>query len=45
MWNISGLDAVELTYTNGKKFRIGTDQPQALLGVLRHPQDLLVPDS
>jgi hypothetical protein len=35
MWNISGLDAVELTYRNGKKFRIGTDEPEMLLGVLK----------
>ena len=30
MWNISGLDAVELEYKDGKKFRIGTNQPQKL---------------
>ena len=35
MWNISGLDAVELTYHNGKKFRIGTDEPAALLEALK----------
>ena len=35
MWNISGLDAVELTYHNGKKFRIGTDEPEALLEALK----------
>ena len=35
MWNISGLDAVELTYRNGKKFRIGTDELEMLLGVLK----------
>ena len=35
MWNISGLDAVELTYHNGKKFRIGTDEPEALLETLK----------
>ena len=34
MWNISGLDAVELTYRNGKKFRIGTKEPEVLLRVL-----------
>ena len=31
MWSMGGLDAVELTYQNNKRFRIGTDQPQALL--------------
>ena len=35
MWNMSGLDAVELTYHNGKKFRIGTDEPEALLEALK----------
>ena len=35
MWNISGLDAIELTYHNGKKFRIGTDEPEVLLEALK----------
>jgi hypothetical protein len=35
IWNIAGLDAVELTYHNGKMFRIGTDEPEALLEVLK----------
>lgn len=30
MYNISGLDAVELTLSTGKRFRIGTDDPKAL---------------
>jgi hypothetical protein len=30
MWNIQGLDAVELTYTNGRCFRIGTADPEGL---------------
>jgi hypothetical protein len=30
MWNVSGLDAVELRLRNGRRFRIGTDQPAAL---------------
>ena len=34
MWNASGLDAVEITYKNGKKFRIGTDDPEGLLQAL-----------
>jgi len=34
MWNVSGLDAVELTYTNGKRFRIGTDEPQELAAAI-----------
>lgn len=30
MYNVSGLDAVALEYTSGKKFRIGTDDPEGL---------------
>jgi hypothetical protein len=31
MWNVSGLDAIELVLRNGRVFRIGTDEQQALL--------------
>ncbi len=34
MFNVWGLDAVELDLANGKKFRIGTDEPQDLLAAL-----------
>lgn len=30
MFNVSGLDAVELQFKSGSRFRIGTDEPQAL---------------
>jgi hypothetical protein len=30
-WSIYGLDVIELTYRNGKKFRVGTDDPKGLL--------------
>ena len=30
LWNVSGLDAVELQLRNGTLFRIGTDEPDAL---------------
>jgi hypothetical protein len=30
MFNVSGLDAVEVEFMNGRKFRIGTDDPQGL---------------
>jgi hypothetical protein len=30
MWNIQGLNAVELTYTDGGRFRIGTPDPEGL---------------
>ncbi len=35
LWNVSGLDAVELTLASGKIFRIGTDQPEELAAALR----------
>ncbi len=35
LWNVWGLDAVELQLKNGTRFRIGTDEPQALLQALR----------
>ncbi len=34
MWNVSGLDAVELTLKNGRKFRIGTNEPDALAAII-----------
>lgn len=34
MYNVSGLDAVELQLTSGKVFRVGTDDVDQLLGVL-----------
>lgn len=35
LWNVSGYDAVELTLTNGSKFRIGTDEPEALVRAIQ----------
>ncbi len=34
MYNVWGLDAVELELRSGSVFRIGTDEPDALLGAL-----------
>lgn len=34
MWNIHGLDAVQLTYSNGKHFRIGTADPESLCSAI-----------
>jgi hypothetical protein len=31
LWNVSGLDAVELELTDGSRFRIGTDEPARLV--------------
>jgi hypothetical protein len=35
LWNVSGLDAVELTLTSGKKIRIGTDEPETLVRAIQ----------
>jgi hypothetical protein len=35
LWNVGGLDAVELDLASGRRFRIGTDEPQALAGAIR----------
>jgi len=35
MFNVAGLDAVELELKNGSKFRIGTDEPEELLNSIR----------
>lgn len=35
MFNVSGLDAVELALASGSRFRIGTDQPDAVIEALR----------
>ena len=36
MFNVSGLDAVELVLSNGKRFRIGTDNPQDVVEAIIH---------
>lgn len=35
MFNVSGLDAVEIELKGGGRFRIGTDEPEELLRALR----------
>lgn len=35
LWNVSGLDAVELDLKNNRKFRIGTDEPRELLAAIQ----------
>ncbi len=34
IWNVSGLDGVELHLHDGHVFRIGTDEPEALVGAI-----------
>jgi len=31
LWNVSGLRAVEFLLKDGSRFRIGTDEPEALV--------------
>lgn len=38
--NVSGLDAIELRLSSGKRFRLGTDEPQALLAALQEAAPL-----
>jgi hypothetical protein len=34
LWNVSGLDAVELVLRNGRRFRVGTDEPDTLASAI-----------
>ncbi len=34
LFNVSGFDAVEIQLTNGRRYRIGTDQPLELLAAI-----------
>ena len=36
MFNVSGLDAVELQLRNGKRFRIGTDKPNEVVEEIKN---------
>ena len=36
LYNVSGLDAVQLQLRSGRKLRIGTDDPQGLIEVISH---------
>jgi hypothetical protein len=39
MWiyNVSGFDAVEILMKSGKRYRIGTDQPEELVQTILQP--------
>ncbi|HZM00446.1 MAG TPA: hypothetical protein VFD43_09360 [Planctomycetota bacterium] len=34
LWNVAGYDAVELEFSDGRRFRVGTDEPAALAAAL-----------
>ncbi len=36
LYNVSGFDAVEIDMRSGKRYRIGTDEPQALTAAVNH---------
>lgn len=40
MFNVSGLSAVELDLTGGRRFRIGTDRPEELAAAIRSALDM-----
>lgn len=35
LFNVSGLEAVEITLVSGRRYRIGTDEPRALAAAIR----------
>ena len=40
MYNVSGLDAVEIELKGGGRFRIGTDEPDELVRAIRQGMEL-----
>ena len=44
LYNVSGYDALEITLTNGKRLRIGTDDPQKLITALNMVKPQTVQD-
>ena len=38
MWNVYGLDAVQLVLEDGRRFRVGTADPSGLLAALQLPR-------
>jgi hypothetical protein len=43
LWNVSGFDAVELDLPGGRHFRIGTDEPQALVTAITQAKGVPAP--
>lgn len=40
IWNVSGFDAVELELESGRRFRIGTDEPDALMRAIQDAKSM-----
>ena len=45
LWNVSGYDAVELILADGRRFRIGTDEPDALVAAIARARPGVSPAS
>ena len=43
LWNVSGFDAVELDLPEGRRFRIGTDEPEALVRAISQAKGVSSP--
>ena len=43
LWNVSGFDAVELDLAGGRHFRIGTDEPEALVKAITQAKGVSAP--
>jgi hypothetical protein len=43
LWNVSGFDAVELTLPGGRHFRVGTDEPAALVSAITQAKGVAAP--
>jgi hypothetical protein len=39
VFNVAGLDAVEIVLENGRKIRIGTDEPERLAAAIHQAMD------
>jgi len=42
LWNASGFDAVELLFKDGRRFRIGTDEPEKLVAAIKLNQSTIL---
>jgi hypothetical protein len=45
LWNVSGLEAVELALPGGRRFRLGTDEPDALVSAITRAKGLASPSA
>jgi hypothetical protein len=45
LWNVSGFDAIELDLPGGRRFRIGTDEPEALMTAITQAKGVSAPQA